>query len=156
MDTDLTTLAKLDELLAAIRDYDDPRRASAEWKQVYRLLQKTSAPAGRVTGVVGMRDTAGLEAMLDQLRTPEAAPPPADVPDAETCRKAMQAFRKRLALTVLDEESKLGRSPLTKGSEGGRAAITPPDEWPLAVWQELARQGRLKDIGHGFYELVKQ
>jgi hypothetical protein len=153
MTSDPTTLAKLDELLAALRGYDDPRRAAGEWKQVYKLLQKTDLPAGRVTGVVGMRDVAGLAALIDQLRAPAAA---VEAPDAETCRKALQAFRKRLSLTVLDEQSKLGHSPLTKGADSGvPAALVPPKEWPESVWQELVRQGRLRYIGHGFYELPK-
>lgn len=154
MSSDPTTVTKLGELLTAIRAFGDPRRAAAEWKQVFKLLQKTDLPASRATGVVGMRDTAGLAAIIEELGAASPAAP-ADVPDEDTCRKAMQAFRKRLALTVLDEQSRLGRSPLTKGADAGVAAIVPPDEWPLPVWQELVRQGKLRCIGHGFYELTK-
>lgn len=154
MPTDPTTVTELETLLAAIRGYDDPRRASAEWKQAYRLLQKTDLPGGRVTHVVGMRDLAALAELIEQIRTPSPAAPPAEAPDAETCKRAMRAFRKRLALTVLDEQSTLGHGPLSKGAEG-IAAIVPPDEWPQAVWQELVRQGKLRYIGHGFYELAK-
>jgi hypothetical protein len=145
-------LTRLDELMAAIRGYEDPRRASAEWKQVYKLLQGAGLPPGRVTAVVGMRDVPGLAGLIDQLRAPQTEAP-ADSPSKETCRKALQAFRKRLSLTVLDEDSALGRGPLSKGG-GARAAITPPREWPEGVWRELVRQGKLRDIGHGFYELV--
>jgi hypothetical protein len=152
---DPTTVAKLDELMTAIQGYDDPRRAGSQWKQVYRLLQNTDLPPGRVTGVVGMRDVPGLAALIDQLRAPAPPPAAADAPSEDTCRKAMHAFRKRLALTVLDEDSKLGRGPLSKGG-GAAAAIVPPNEWPEAVWQELVRQGKLRYIGHGFYELAKR
>ncbi len=156
MSIDPAILAKLDELLAALRAKPDPRRAVEEWKQVYKLLQKTEIPEGRITGVVGMRNVAGLAEILDQLHAPEA-PPAGDAPSLDICRAAMHAFRKRLSLTVLDEESKLGRGPLSKGAaDSSTRAITPPDEWPLAVWQELVRQGKLKYIGHGFYELPKQ
>lgn len=154
MTTDPAALAKLDELLAAIKTFDDPRRASDQWKQVYKLLGKTDLPPGRITGIVGMRDVAALAAVIEQLRTPESATPPPDAPDAETCRQALHAFRKRLALTVLDEESKLGRSPLTKGAGGG-SSITPPTDWPQAVWDELVRQGKLKYLGHKLYTLPK-
>ena len=154
MPSDPKTVAKLDELMTAIRGYDDTRRAAGEWKQVYKLLAGTELPPGRVTGVVGMRDVPGLAAMIDQLRAP-ALDAPADAPDEDTCRRAMQAFRKRLALTVLDEDSKLGRGPLSKGG-GASAAIVPPNEWPEPVWQELVRQGKLRYIGHGFYELTKR
>ena len=158
MTSEATIVTKLDELLTAIGGYDDPRRASAEWKQVYKLLQKTSVPPGRVTSMVGMRDVEGLTEVIAQLSAPEAEapPPPDDAPDAETCRKALKAFRKREAVTRLDDESKLGRSPLSKGAGSDSMAITAPIEWPDAVWRELVRQGKLRDVGHGFYELVKQ
>jgi len=154
MTSDPTIVTQLEELMTAIRGYDDPRRAAGEWKQVYRLLQNTELPPGRVTGVVGMRDVAGLAALIDELRAPAPAAP-ADVPSKETCRKALQAFRKRLSLTILDEESKLGRGPLSKGADAV-AAIVPPSEWPESVWHELVRQGKLRCIGHGLYELTKQ
>jgi len=154
MSDDSTVLAKLEEVIAAIGGYDDPRRASAEWKQAYRLLQEANLPPARVGHVVGMRDLAGLGELVEQLRSPAAEAPAGDKPDADTCRRALKAFRKRLSLTVLDEESKLGHGPLSKGSDASVAAIVPPDEWPAAVWDELVSQGKLRYIGHGFYELA--
>ena len=158
MTCDPTIVTKLNELLTAIGGYDDPRRASAEWKQVYKLLQKTDVPPGRVTSMVGMRDVGRLTEVIARLSAPEAdaPPPPGDAPDAETCRKALKAFRKRVTVTRLDDESKLGRGPLSKGAGSGPLAISPPIEWPDEVWRELARQGKLRDVGHGLYELVKQ
>jgi hypothetical protein len=153
--SDPATLAKLSELLAAIRGYDDPRRASEEWKQAYRLLQKSELPADRVGSVVGMRDVEGLAELLDELRDPSVAAVRPEGPSEETCNKALAAFRKRISLTMLDEESKLGRNPLTKGAESGIAGIVPPNEWPEAVWQELARQGKLRYLGYGLYGLPK-
>jgi len=157
------TAEKLQQLLEAIGKYDDPRRASAEWKQAYRLLQQTALPAGRYSGVVGMRDVAALAALAAELAGPAgddgAAAPPAgggEAIDAETLRRALKAFRKRQALTRLDDESKLGRGPLSKGPDESYAAIIPPNEWPEPVWQELVSQGKLKYLGHGFYELAKQ
>jgi hypothetical protein len=155
MTEDSASLAKLDELLTAIRGYDDPRRAASEWKQVFRLLQKAGLPTGRITGVVGMRDVAGLTDIAEQLRAPETSESPGEAFDPDVLRKALHAFRKRLSLTVLDEESKLGHSALTKGSDASVAAITPPAEWPTPVWEELVRQGKLRYTGHGFYELPK-
>jgi hypothetical protein len=82
-------------------------------------------------------------------------PSSADALDAATLKRAMKAFRKRLKLTRLNEESKLGRSPLTGGKHSDVVAIMPPHQYPPEVWQELVRQGRLKDRGSGFYELVE-
>ena len=157
MTDEATTVTKLDELLAAIQGYDDPRRAAGEWKQVYKLLQKTDLPSARVTHVVGMRDVAGLAELIEQLRAPEAAPAPAEAPSAETCKRALRAFSKRAVLTRLDEESKISiHSPLSKGSSSdGPAAVVPPVEWPQSVWEELVHQGKLRYIGHGLYELTK-
>lgn len=155
MPCDPDILAHLDPLLAAIRAYPDPRRASDEWKQVYRLLQKTSLPSARVNPIVGMRDVAQLAGLIEELRSPAPAPEPTgEVPDAETLKQALKAFRKRLALTKLDEESKLGHSPLSKGVDSHAvSAMTLPPEWPREVWLELVRQGKLKHLGHGLYEL---
>jgi hypothetical protein len=157
MSTDPTIIAKLNELQAAIDQYPDPRRASSEWKQVYKLLQKTDVPPGRITSLVGMRNMEGLAEVIEQLSAPEteAPDPGADAPDSETCKKALKAFRKRESVTRLDDESKLGRSPLTKGAGSSSMAISPPMEWPDEVWRELARQGKLKDVGGGFYQLAK-
>ena len=75
--------------------------------------------------------------------------------DPADLKRAMKAFRKRLKLTRLNEESKLGRNPLTSGKKSDIVAIMPPHQYPEAVWQELIRRGRLKDAGNGFYELVE-
>ena len=158
MTNDPTTLTKLDELMTAIQGYDDPRRATSEWKQVYKLLQKTDLPTDRVTHVTGMRDVARLTEVIDQLGDP-AAPTPThvDAPDADTCKRAMRAFRKRLKLTRLDEESKIGgHSALTSGTDSKMSAIIPPIEWPESVWQELVRQDKLRYVGHGFYQQTNQ
>jgi hypothetical protein len=82
----------------------------------------------------------------------EAAPPPTP----EQLKSALKAFRKRLKLTRLDDESRLNsRNPMSAGKKSEIAAILPPREFPPAVWQELARQGKLKDTGGGFYQLVE-
>ena len=73
----------------------------------------------------------------------------------ETLKRAMKAFRKRLKLTHLNEESKLGRSPLTGGKRSSVVAIMPPHQYPPEVWDELVEQGKLKSAGRGFYELVE-
>jgi hypothetical protein len=82
--------------------------------------------------------------------------PPADPPPPEVLKSALKAFRKRLKLTRLDEESKLGASrPMTGGKKSAIVGIIPPNQYPREVWDELARQGKLKYTGKGFYELVE-
>ena len=77
-------------------------------------------------------------------------------PTKEQLKAAFKAFKKRLKLTNLDEDSKIGRNPLTKGQTGGIVAMAPPNEFPQEVWDELVKQGKLKSNRDGTYELVEQ
>jgi len=72
----------------------------------------------------------------------------------EILKSALKAFKKRLKLTALDEDSRLGRGPFSGGSTGV-FAIQPPNQFPREVWEELCKQGRLRYSGHGMYELVE-
>lgn len=71
----------------------------------------------------------------------------------EVLKSAFNAFKKRWKLTRLDQESRIGRSPLSSGGRSSIAGIVPPDQFPRAVWEELARQGRIKNAGQGFYSM---
>jgi len=82
----------------------------------------------------------------------DASPPPA--PSPQELKTALKAFRKRLKLTQLDDQSRIGVGPMSSGRSSGIVAITPPDQFPPAVWDELARQGKLKRVGSGQYELA--
>lgn len=80
---------------------------------------------------------------------------PSGPPTPEQLKSAMKMFRKRVKLKKLDDESKLGRSPLSSGKKSGSFAIMAPREFPPAVWEELAQQGKLRHAGGSFYELVE-
>lgn len=73
----------------------------------------------------------------------------------EDLKKALKAFKKRLKLTRLDDESRLGRSPMSTGSKDKVMSIQPPSGFGREVWEELAEKGHLKRDGQGFYELVE-
>jgi len=75
-------------------------------------------------------------------------------PTKDQLKAAMKAFKKRLKLTRLDQESQLSRRPTTTGQSSDVVAIRPPDQFPAAVWDELVRQGKLKRDKHGMYELL--
>lgn len=77
------------------------------------------------------------------------------MPTDEELKKAFKAFKKRLKLTQLDEESRLGRSPLSGGGNSGIQSITPPREYPKEVWEELVKRGQLTSEGDGFYRVGK-
>lgn len=89
------------------------------------------------------------------MADPEATPTP-EPPSKEELRLAMKAFRKRMKLARLDDESRMGYGPTSSGQRSRIAAITPPNQFPRAVWQELAKQGKLKHDGGGLYSLVEQ
>ena len=74
-------------------------------------------------------------------------------PSPQQLKTALKAFKKRLKLTCLDDQSRIGVGPMSGGRPSGIVAITPPDQFPSAVWEELARQGKLKRSGNGLYEL---
>ena len=80
------------------------------------------------------------------------AMPPAGSPTKEELKAALKAFNKRLRLTRLDDESKLGHGAMTGGGKSGICAISPPNQFPQAIWDELVKQGKLKYVGHGLYE----
>lgn len=87
-----------------------------------------------------------------------ATPTPAvAAPTPEQLKNAMKAFRKRLKLTILDDESKLGRvgNPMSGGKKSQVLAIMPPREYPKHIWDELVKQGKLRASGGSFYELVE-
>jgi hypothetical protein len=72
----------------------------------------------------------------------------------EILKSALKAFKKRLKLTSLDDDSRLGRGAFS-GGHTGVYAVKPPNQFPQEVWNELCRQGKLRDSGHGLYELAK-
>lgn len=71
----------------------------------------------------------------------------------EDMKRALKAFKKRLKMHQLEEDSRLGRSPLT-GSKTKIVCIQPPLGFGGEVWQALADQGYLKRDSGGFFELV--
>ena len=70
----------------------------------------------------------------------------------EELKLALKAFNKRLRLNRLDDESRLGHGAMTGGGKSGICAISPPQQFPKAVWDELVKAGKLKYVGHGLYE----
>ncbi len=70
----------------------------------------------------------------------------------EELKRAYKAFKKRLKLARLDDESGLSR-----GSKRSTiAGITPPNGFPPGIWEELVAQGRLKREGSGTYSLAQE
>ena len=73
----------------------------------------------------------------------------------EELKKALKAFKKRLKLTRLDDESSLGHGPMSSGTRDKVMSIQPPLGFGREVWEELVEKGFLRRDGKGFYELVE-
>lgn len=72
----------------------------------------------------------------------------------EELKRALKAFKKRLKLTRLDDESRLGRGPMSGGGQSQVVSIQPPAGFGREVWEALAEQGFIRHDGPGMYALV--
>jgi hypothetical protein len=131
----------------------------AAWGALGKQLLGSTIPTADIAAVVMRRDLGGLDTLIARLRGQEVEAPPEPKADPSiedsVLREAMKAFRKRLKLTKLDHESKLGRSPLSTGRGADFDSILPPHQFPSQVWQTLAVNGELTSTGRGFYMLPK-
>ena len=150
--------------LAKLTPADDPhvakvlsvRSVTGLAKLVNELSAGVKTAANKPPQTDDLEPTVGAEPLVAPLPPKpveqfSAAPQPVT---ADQLKHALKAFRKRLKLTKLDDESKLGNRAMTGGRHSGIVAIMAPREFPQAVWDELVKQGKLKSSGGGFYELV--
>lgn len=182
---DTIILQKLSEIVSDLYISGGPSsKAEKLWERAASVLVNTEVDPVRMGEVLKGRSVEELAKLVSELSNapaqksgssqadktdalsrpaatkPDALPgPPArkvgDPPAPEELKSAFKAFRKRLKLSRLDAESKLGRSPLSSGKSSAIVAIQPPNQFPNAVWEELVRQGRLKRAGRGFYQLAE-
>jgi hypothetical protein len=130
--------------------------AAAEGAESFQWSEARSAAAQcgdldeDLEAALAAEDRDALRAILDAWTSGQRHAP---VHDREVLKRALKAFRKRLKVTLLDDESKLGGGPFSGGRDSSIVAITPPVRYPSSVWDELVRLGRLKDSKHGMYEL---
>lgn len=96
------------------------------------------------------RDGAALQGILDAWTSGKR---PLPEHDRDLLKRAMRAFRKRLGVTQLDDESTVGGGPMSGGRASGISGVSPPRDYPREIWLELARQGRLVNAGQGVFEL---
>jgi hypothetical protein len=151
------------ETLIALRPALEDGDSGRSWGEAHKLFLKTSIDASRLAPMVIGRDLALFDQLIRSLQgveepeevttpEPESEEPLPKIP-VETLRKAMKAFRRRLKLTKLDMESKLGVGPMTGGRTADFDSILPPHEFRAEVWKTLAADGRLEATGRGFYKL---
>lgn len=144
----MNVLQKLRQLASGLAR--KPADADA-WALAERLLSRLPADQAEVARACAARDPIALDAIVSRLENPAPAKPaPAALPE-ETLKAALRAFNKRLKLSRLADESRLGNKYVTAGRKSDIDAIIPPNDFPPEVWRALAAAGRLKDAGGGFY-----
>jgi len=74
--------------------------------------------------------------------------------DRAVLKRALKAYRKRLKIMRLDDESSGSRNPLSKGGASSITGVRPPEQYPQEIWDLLIAQGKLRDAGHGLLELT--
>ncbi len=163
----------------------DPKRSGTQWKILHTTLKKAPCDQMRLARYIAERNVEAMRGLLEEIAK---APPPqpraqyggsmaatgeagsqrpasqpmimvrAEKPTPQQLKTALAAFKKRLKLTKLDQESRIGRSPLTGGSKSNIVAILPPAPhlYPRIYWEELEKQGQIRNTGGGFYELVEK
>jgi len=154
----MNALEKLRQLVGEIQQTDSPANVQPAWDLAGRLLGRMPVDQARTSQTISAKDTAALDAIVSQLENPqelETKPAPTDEPavSEKEMAAALRAFRKRLKLARLADESKLGNRQMTSGRTSDIDAIIPPHEYPLPVWKALVDSGKLKYTGQGFYSL---
>lgn len=148
----MNAVQKLRQLADRVRTSTNGLELVDAWALAERLCARMPVDRAEAARVFKQKDAAGLDAMVSGLENPGA---PASAPEPEVTQQemndAMRAFRKRIKMIRLDEESKLGGHGMTSGKRSGVTSIEPPREFPRRVWKALTRAGRLIDEGHGFY-----
>jgi hypothetical protein len=130
-----------------------PARASEDWALAGRLLSRLSNNSARIDALVQSKDLAALALLLDELEGKVAAAAAAPIPTfpPEELDRALHAFLKRLKVSRLADESRLGGRYTSGGRKSGIDAMQPPDDFDPAIWPALVRAGKLRDQGDGFY-----
>jgi hypothetical protein len=122
---------------------------SEDWPAARAALDASEEAAGELLAIVEARDRAALTALLAAWESGKSLRPEHD---RGVLKRALKAFRKRLKLDRLDEESRIGGA-FSKGERSGLLGIQPPDSYGPDVWALLVHTGRLLDAGRGVLEL---
>lgn len=149
----MNALEKLREVTDTIGNSTNGLQIVDAWTLAARLLTRFPVDPAESKRVLAAKDHPGLDAMVRQLENPaprEPATAPATITEGDMTA-ALKAFRKRLKLTRLDQESKLGGRYTSGGKKSDIDAIVPPTDFPPAVWKALEAAGRLTHTGGGFY-----
>jgi len=127
----------------------DPDDAEA-WTELQSAIEATKDDGEELALAVEVRDADELRRIADGWAGGAELLPACD---RAVLKRAMKAFRKTLKVTRLAAETRLGGGPFSAGSDSTVVGCQPPQRYPMAVWMELVRQGRLATDRRGTFEL---
>jgi hypothetical protein len=104
-----------------------------------------------LSDAIELRDLDGLKTIVEEWASDKRL---MLLRDRGVLKRALKAYRKRLKITVLDAESSVSGGPMSAGRASNIVGISPPERYPVEVWNELVRQKKLIDRGRGTYELA--
>ena len=149
----MNAVQKLRQLHTDIVASRDGFKIVDAWTLAERLLCRLPVDAARIDQVCKAKDAAGLDAIIASLEHPQPVKQHEPLPEYshDDLAAAMRAFKKRLKLVRLNDESRLGGRYTSGGRTSKVDAIEPPEGFDHAIWKVLVRDGQLKDTGGGFY-----
>jgi len=116
--------------------------------------QKAGDPSGQGDGKIDRNAKSLADGRtINQMKQQKAAQGGFDSLEEPNLKRALRAFRRKLKTIRRDDESRLGNRYVTRGKSSAICAITPPNDYPKAVWEKLVELKRLKRGGQGTYEL---
>ncbi len=127
---------------------EDP--SPANWASAKEALGDAREAEPDAALAIDAEDAETLRGLLEEWKSGSRLLPQRD---RDVLKRALKAYRKRLKVTRLDDESKVGGSPMSGGRESSVVGVQPPERYPRAVWDELVRQKRLL-YERGSYILV--
>lgn len=149
----MNVLEKVRAIVGEVRGGQSPAKIAENWALAGRLLGRLTNDLARVEKITTVRDVDELDRLVRELEhrvaAAEAAPLPTFPP--EELERALRAFLKRLKVSRLADESKLGGRYTSGGRKSKIDGMQPPEEFPKEIWTALVRAGKLRDLGHGFY-----
>jgi hypothetical protein len=123
--------------------------SSTDWAFARDALSAVDEGQGELLTIVEAGDSAALATVLAAWGSGQTLRP---VHDRGVLKRAVKAFRKRLKIARLDEESRIGGA-FSKGERSGITGVEPPDSYGPDVWAVIVREGRLIEAGHRTLEL---
>ena len=143
--------ALLSKILAAVvEQVDSGEGIDQAWQHAHLALDETEGEDAELTGVIEGRELEALRTMVAGWASGERLLPEQD---RAVFKRAMKAYKKRLKLARLDDESTIGGGSMSGGRQSGIVAVSPPNQYPKEVWDEMVQQGRLVRGERGMYEL---